>query len=97
MQPPWPLEHLTNDTGTFVGRLPTTSPQAGDVQKDVGKAIVGRNEPVAFSYFEPLDGAGDFKHFNTGVISVIVTKRCHIRLVGLVTLHDSLLCHAHSR
>ncbi|WP_246207248.1 hypothetical protein [Methylocystis heyeri] len=39
------------------------------MQEDIGGAVVGHNETIAFGYVEPLDRAGDFDKIESGFIA----------------------------
>jgi hypothetical protein len=62
-------QNLRMDASSLVGGLVTTCPEAGHMQKNIRKSVVGDDESVPLGGIEPLDRACDLENLETGNVA----------------------------
>ena len=68
---PRPFHRLHDDARALAGGLEAVAPQAGDVQQDVRRAIVGHDEAETLGDVEPLDAAGHFDEVESFILVLV--------------------------
>jgi hypothetical protein len=68
LQALWTTKNFANDSRALVSSLVTVTPQARDVQQDVGYVIVGNNEAIPLRSVEPLYCPRDLEDIDGGIV-----------------------------
>jgi len=69
-----PVEHFADDARAFVRGLEPVTTQARHMEKDIGQAVVGDDEPIALRRVKPFDDARDLDQIDRILFTLFNTK-----------------------